>query len=178
MREELILDNLKLIYVVLKKMGLYHLRDEYYDLGLIGLVKAANNYDPEKGYTFSAYAGRCIFNEISQNLRKENNEKHGGSVRTISLETVLMDDGKEVTLLDMIPSDYDLEEDILIKEQKDLVRKALPKLRKDEQELLIAYYGGGKVRQGILAKHFNLAQGSVSRKLKRIINKLKKIINY
>ena len=179
MRDELILNNLKLIYIVLKQMGIYHLRDEYYDLGLIGLVKAADTYDSKQGYTFSAYASRCIFNEISQNIRRESSNKRKANSNTISLETVLIDDGKEVTLLDTIPSNYDLEEDILKKEQKELLRKALPKLRDSERELLVSYYCmEGKAKQKVLAEKIGVTQASISRKLKRIINKLKKIINY
>lgn len=34
-RDELILNNLELIYFVLKKLNLYDKRDYYYDIGLI-----------------------------------------------------------------------------------------------------------------------------------------------
>lgn len=48
MNEDLILNNEKLIYMVLKQMHLYDNRDHYYDIGMIGLVKAANNFNPNK----------------------------------------------------------------------------------------------------------------------------------
>ena len=54
-KEKLILDNINLIYMVLKKYNLYNQLDEYYDIGMIGLVKGANTYSGDKGYKTSTY---------------------------------------------------------------------------------------------------------------------------
>ena len=45
---KLILENINLVYHILKKMGLYDKLDEYYDIGIIGLVKASKKYDKSK----------------------------------------------------------------------------------------------------------------------------------
>ena len=52
-KEKLILDNINLIYMVLKRYNLYNQLDEYYDIGMIGLVKGANTFSEDKGYKVS-----------------------------------------------------------------------------------------------------------------------------
>lgn len=52
MNDELVLNNLNLIYYVMHKNGFGHKLEEYYDVGLIGLVKAARDYDPSKRCSF------------------------------------------------------------------------------------------------------------------------------
>jgi DNA-directed RNA polymerase specialized sigma subunit len=47
-KDELILNNTNLIYRVLQKMNLYDQREYYYEIGLLGLIKAAYNFDSSK----------------------------------------------------------------------------------------------------------------------------------
>ena len=70
-KEKLILDNINLIYMVLKRYNLYNQLDEYYDIGMIGLVKGANTYSGDKGYKASTYLTSCIL--MKYLLIKENN---------------------------------------------------------------------------------------------------------
>lgn len=48
MKNELVENNINLVYHVIKQMGLTAKLEEYYDLGLIGLVRAAQRYDVDK----------------------------------------------------------------------------------------------------------------------------------
>ena len=88
-RDELVLNNTKLIYMVLKQLGLYNQRDEYYDVGMIGLMKAANKFDPSKGTKFNTYASHIIRTTILYEIRKENQPKRQSNKNTISLDTVI-----------------------------------------------------------------------------------------
>ena len=47
MKNELIENNINLVYHVIKQLGLYNKLEDYYDVGLIGLVKAAKNFDED-----------------------------------------------------------------------------------------------------------------------------------
>lgn len=47
-KDDLVLNNTNLIYYILQKMGLYSQKEYYYDIGMMGLVKAASTYDPDK----------------------------------------------------------------------------------------------------------------------------------
>ena len=69
MTNDLFIKYEKIIYYVLRKLNLYNERDTYYDIGLIGLVKAGNTYDSSKGFEFSTYAYSVIRSEILSYIR-------------------------------------------------------------------------------------------------------------
>ena len=68
----LITDNLNLVHFVIKKMNLNNSSDyeDYYQIGVIGLIYASNTYNSKLNITFSTYAYVCIKNEILKYLKK------------------------------------------------------------------------------------------------------------
>ena len=101
-RDKLIEHNLRLVAHIAKK---YTTRgrdaDDLISIGTIGLIKAVGSFDANKGRTLSAFAARCIENEILMSVRaekKKNNE--------VSLDEPLGTDrdGNEITLADVIAS--------------------------------------------------------------------------
>ena len=73
-QEQLVLQNMRLVPHILKKLGIFSSNPEYDDLiqiGNIGLMKAAQTFDSNKA-KFATYASTCIRNEIGMYLRKEN----------------------------------------------------------------------------------------------------------
>lgn len=50
--------------------------DDIFSIGMLGLLKAAKKYNPEKGYEFSTYAVHLIWGEIMNQLREK-----GDSIR-------------------------------------------------------------------------------------------------
>lgn len=177
-RDDLILDNVNLIYYVLKKMNLYKNADEYYDICMIGLIKAADTFNESKGYTFSTYGISCIRSELLGYLRRQNSSKRKANYNTVSLEMSVYkeNDGKEITLLDTLPSNDNVEEEIIVNEEKELLIEALNIL--DDKELLVISYmfginGYDEIKQKDIATILNMKQGSVSRIGKRAINKMK-----
>lgn len=172
--DELVIENEKLIFYTLKKLHLYHLLDEYYDVGMIGLVKASKNYTIEKG-KFSTYACKCISNEIKQEVRKQNMLKRTAS--TVSIHSVIYSNGdNEITLEDTIESDINVENEAIEHDQFRIMYKAINKLPDGEQKLIKQYYGLGieKLTQNQIAKDTNLSQAQINRNIKKIINKLRK----
>lgn len=177
-RDDLILDNVNLIYYVLKKMNLYKNADEYYDICMIGLIKAADTFNESKGYTFSTYGISCIRSELLGYLRRQNSSKRKANYNTVSLEMSVYkeNDGKEITLLDTLPSNDNVEEEIIVNEEKELLIEALSIL--DDKELLVISYmfginGYDEIKQKDIATILGLQQGSVSRIGKRAINKMR-----
>ena len=69
--------NTKLVWRVIKNMHLYATKDvdmdDYYQIGCIGLLKAVDTYDVNKGTAFSTYACRCIQNELRLHFKNNNN---------------------------------------------------------------------------------------------------------
>ncbi len=64
-RQKLIEHNLRLVAHIIKKY--YASQNDQEDLisiGTIGLIKAVDTFDPEKGIRLSSYASRCIENAI------------------------------------------------------------------------------------------------------------------
>ena len=55
-REELINGNLKLVLSILKKFNqVKENKDDLFQIGCIGLIKAIDNFDPSYGVKFSTY---------------------------------------------------------------------------------------------------------------------------
>lgn len=78
--QQMFLDNEKLIYFAMKKYFphiYYNLdtREEYYQVGAIGLLKAINNYDSDMS-AFSTYAVSMIWGEMKRNIRDHSNTIH------------------------------------------------------------------------------------------------------
>lgn len=66
----LIENNLKLVHTVCKKFtGRGFDYDDLYQIGCIGLIKAAKRFDESLGYKFSTYAVNLIIGEIRRTLR-------------------------------------------------------------------------------------------------------------
>ena len=82
--------------------------EDLISIGTIGLIKAINTYDTDKGSKLVTYASRCIENELLMRLRQERKE-----VREISLYEPIGTDreGNEISLMDVIRID---EEDVLL----------------------------------------------------------------
>lgn len=69
-------DNKNLVYYyVNKQYGSRNDKEDLYQVGFIGLLKACKSYEGRNGAKFSTFAIVCIKNEISCYLRKENREK-------------------------------------------------------------------------------------------------------
>lgn len=70
-RDELFSQNLPLVYSMVKKV--YRGREDFDDLfqeGCLGLLKALQGFDPDRGTTFSTYAAFFILGEIRSYLRE------------------------------------------------------------------------------------------------------------
>lgn len=80
---------MQLVYYLVHKYYPRYAKDEdVIQCGMLGLVKAANNYDSSKS-KFSTYAGVIICREIAQELKRRENDK-----QTVSLERLYEDYGE------------------------------------------------------------------------------------
>ena len=172
--ESLVIDNENLIYHILKKLHLYDQREEYYDIGMIGLVKAAKTFDETKGYKFNTYAVSIIFNEILGYRRKENSDKRKIIYNSISLNTIVYEN---ITLEETIENNVDIEQELIKKEQIKELYKAISLLKAEDQIVLKYSYGLNnchRLTQNEIADLLNKSQAQVSRIRIRAIKQLKK----
>ena len=175
--EKLVTDNVNLIYYILGKLNLYHKRDEYFDIGMIGLVKAAKNFEPDKNYLFSTYAGSCIYKELLRYIRGEKSLKRKVNNNAISLNKIIYDNGENtISLEDTLISDFNIEEEILKKEEIEDLHIALSKLKLLELKVLeytFGLNGAEELTQQELSKKYNLSQAQISRIKNKAIKKLR-----
>ena len=68
----LVTENINLIYLVMKRFRNRGVdRDDLFQIGAVGLTKAAQRFDESKGFAFSTYAVPMITGEIKRFLRDD-----------------------------------------------------------------------------------------------------------
>lgn len=173
MQEQLILENHNLVYHVLQKMNLYNQLDEYYDIAIIGLIKAAKNYDETKKIEFATFAGTCIRNEILQYLRQQKSNRLKANYNTISFEKTFYN---EILLIDTLASDIDIEQELIYKEEIINLYKAICNLSNIEKFVVEHIYGLNNksvIKQQELAELLKQSQANISRIHKKALKKIK-----
>lgn len=173
-KDVLIEHNLRLVAHIAKKFeGSGESQDDLISIGTIGLIKAVNTYDPQKGTKLATYAAKCIENEILMHLR---------TLRKCHGEMSLYDpigvdkEGNEVTLLDILGTEPDIVSDLVENGYEcDRIRKHLERLSPRERkvvELRYALLGGLRYTQREIARHLGISRSYVSRIEKKAIQKL------
>lgn len=178
---KLVLDNENLVYYVIKKLNLYKYLDELYDIGMIGLCKAARSFDSEFNTKFSTYAIYCIRNEIYCYNRKKNNNMW---YNIDSLDIII--DNNRTTAVDLVKDCTNIENSVIEKETYKELYNAIRQLSDVEQFVINHTYGlnGCDITtQGymlnLIYKKFGVQysrQIAISRIKTRAIKKLKKIL--
>ena len=166
-RSKLINHNLRLVsHIVKKYAGSVTIEvDDLISVGAIGLIKAIDSFNYEKGVGLATYASKCIDNEILMLIRV--NKKHKDVV-SLSSKFASDKDGNEVLLMDIIESDEEEVEDAVSSSFiMEKINTAINKnLSKREKEIIIKRYGlnGQKVyTQKELAEELGISRSYVSR---------------
>ncbi len=175
-KEELIKHNLRLVTHIMKK---YYVNEneneELISIGTIGLIKAINSYNMDKGVRLATYASRCIENEILMYFR---NKKK--SVLDISLEEPIETDaeGNPLTLMDIIAVEDTAVDDIVKEYNIKLLRKFVSEIKNDrERQIITMRYGldgNDPLTQNEIAEIYGISRSYVSRLETKIIKQLRK----
>lgn len=175
-RNLLVEHNLRLVAHIVKKYHNFEReKEDMISIGTIGLIKAINTYDINKGHRLVTYAARCIENELLMMLRQEKKT----SKNTSLYEPIGVDkEGNEIHLLDILGTQ---ETDLLKKiEQKENIIRMYEELEKmemnkEKKTLIMRYglYGREPMTQKEVAKELNISRSYVSRIEKRAIMLLK-----
>ena len=173
-REKLIEHNLRLVaHIVKKYYAQYKNEEDLISIGTIGLIKAIDTYDPDKGIRFATYAGKCLQNEILMFFRAQ---KKTGCEISMN-ETIDVDkDGNPLTYADILATEDHIAEELFTKMTS---AKAVAYIMKDldarERKILIARYGldGGTPRtQREIARQMGISRSYVSRIEKGALEKI------
>lgn len=172
-RDKLIIDNIPLIYFVLKRLNVYKDKNDYYSIGMIGLVKGAKLYDPDTGIKPSTYLYKCIYNEIINYIRRKSRDKRIPQENFVSLSVPIADN---IELEDLIADDIDIEQDMIDDERNKRIYEEIAKLNYKEQVVIKSTFqldGFTEMTQTELAKMLNVSQCQISRIRKKALIKLK-----
>ncbi len=177
-KNQLIERNLRLVVYIAKKFDNTGIDiEDLISVGTIGLIKAVNSFKSDKKIKLATYASRCIENEILMYLRKVVRRRF-----EISLDEPLNvdSDGNELLLGDVLGTDSDMiYNDIEGGVERDLLKKAITKLSKREQEIVSMRFGldgEEEITQKEVADLMGISQSYISRLEKKIILRLKKEI--
>lgn len=167
--------NLRLVAHIVKKYNNFERdMDDLISVGTIGLIKAINTYDIEKGNRLVTYASRCIENELLMMLRQE---------RKCSKELSLYEpigtdkEGNEISLLDIVEHEgNDIAEHIVLEDDiRHLYRSLKKVLEPRELEVLSLRYGlfsKQPYTQREIAEKLKISRSYVSRIEKKALQKL------
>lgn len=166
-RSQLINHNLRLVsHIVKKYAGSVTIEvDDLISVGAIGLIKAIDSFDYEKGVGLATYASKCIDNEILMLIRV--NKKHKDTI-SLSSKFASDKDGNEVLLMDILESDEEeVEQAVSSSFIMEKINDAINlRLTEREKEIIIKRYGlnGQKVyTQKELADELGISRSYVSR---------------
>ena len=175
-RNTLIEYNLRLVAHIVKKYQTGNRNTEdLISIGTIGLIKAINTYDTNKGSRLVTYASRCIENELLMRLRQERKE-----TREVSLYEPIGTDkeGNEISLIDIIRIDEEsVLHDIIVSDHiRHIAALFFSELDAREQLIIAMRYGlfdQSEYTQQTIAKKLNISRSYVSRIEKKALQKLR-----
>lgn len=209
----LIKENKNLICSIINKYTKYYEFDDLYQVSVIGIMKAYQNFEEGRGVKFTTYAYKYILSEViayvnnskliktsreyhrlykkileartllTQRLMKEPSNREISFFLEIdeaiiddvmryqenikSLDEVVVDDGKKLTLLDQLSLESNN-----INMDKISLKEGLESLTREELELIHLRYFEDKT-QSETARFFGTNQVQISRNEQKVLKKLK-----
>ena len=175
-RAELIHRNMRLVAHVIKKYqnSEYEMED-LLSVGTIGLIKAVNTFNIDKGSRLATYAAKCVENEVLMMFR---------AGKKFSKEVSIYDpigtdkDGEAVSLMDVLEVDgKDAVDQIILKQDVEQLYKAFEQNLKDTEKTVIrmryGLFGSKEHTQREVADVLGISRSYVSRIEKKAVEKLR-----
>lgn len=172
-RNRLIEHNLRLVaHVVRKYESSGEEMEDLISIGTIGLIKAIQTYNRERGVKLATYAARCIENEVLMYLRGTRKSKQEVSI----YDPIGYDkEGNEISLIDILTTDNEIVDVVQARIQEEKIKGKMHTLTKRERQVIEMRYGivnGLKETQKDIARKLGISRSYVSRIEKRALNKL------
>ncbi|RXT14784.1 RNA polymerase sporulation sigma factor SigK [Ammoniphilus sp. CFH 90114] len=173
-RNMLIEHNLRLVAHIVKKFeNTGEDSEDLISIGTIGLIKAIESYQTNKGTKLATYAARCIENEILMHLRSLKKTR-----KDVSLHDPIGTDkeGNEISLIDVLGTDMnEVVDKVQLQIEKSKIYKHIHVLDDREKEVIIGRFGletQEEKTQREIAKELGISRSYVSRIEKRALMKL------
>ena len=178
-RNKLIEHNLRLVVYLAKRYENTGVDlEDLVSIGSIGLIKGINTFNKNKNIKLATYISRCIDNEILMFLRKSKKIK-----QEISIEESLSydSDGNELHLEDVIGTDKEtIMKEIENHHDKKIMLEEILNLKPRDRDIMVLRYGllgNDEYTQKEVADRLGISQSYISRIEKKVIKKLKVLVN-
>ena len=175
-REVLIHRNMRLVAHVIKKyQGTDYDMEDLLSVGTIGLIKAVNTFDINKGSRLATYAAKCVENEILMMFRAGKKFSREVSI----YEPIGTDkDGETVNLLDVLETDgKDAVDQVIlrqdVKQLYDAYEQNLNETEKTVIRMRYGLFGSNEYTQREIASVLGISRSYVSRIEKKAVEKLR-----
>ena len=180
-KEVLIERNMRLVAHIAKKyQNAEEDMEELISIGTIGLIKAVNTFQNNRGSRLGTYAARCIENELLMYFRSRKKLS-----REISLYEPIGTDkeGNQIRLLDIVEStEPELPDTVEFRKNFIRLYQLFPKvLSRREQYILCHRYGlynSMPLTQREIAETLGISRSYVSRIEKRAIEKMRQHLTF
>ena len=178
-KDILIEHNLRLVVFLAKKYENTGVDlEDLVSIGTIGLIKGINTFSKSKNIKLATYASRCIDNEILMYLRK--NKKLRSEV-SIDASLSFDSEGNELHLEDVLGTDKDIVSRGIEEEtEKALMLNEILHLKPRDRDIMILRYGllnNQELTQKEVAEKLGISQSYISRIEKKVIKRLKTLVN-
>ena len=177
--DELVKQNLGLVGLVLKGIVKENQdRDDLFQIGSIGLIKAAQSFDESKKIKFATYACQCIQNEILMEFRRQGGKSRNAPTLSFEAPINRNNEGKKLVVGDMIVDQKQNfeEQKECIELLEEVLNYIINKLSFKERYIVLCRAGG--ITQDELAEQLQVSQSFTSRIEKNSIKKLKRFIKF
>lgn len=178
-KDKLIEHNLRLVVFLAKKYENTGVDlEDLVSIGTIGLIKGINTFSKSKNIKLATYASRCIDNEILMYLRKNKKIKS-----EVSIDASLSYDGEgnELHLEDVLGTAPDIVTRGIEEEaDRNLMINEVLHLKPRDRDIMILRYGllgQEELTQKEVAEKLGISQSYISRIEKKVIKRLKMLVN-
>ena len=147
----------------------HHTDDDYFSIGILGLIRAVKTFNPERGAALSTWATAIITNHYKATRRYY--RSHKPVLDTLSIDNEDEDWEMELECTD---SSFYPEEIACNKALDELCREAFfGKFLSDKERKIVYYHAILGNTQGEVAERLGISQAHVSRMYNRAIRKMK-----
>lgn len=179
-REILINRNMRLVAHIIKKyQSTDYEMEDLLSVGSIGLIKAVNTFNPDKGSRLGTYAAKCVENEILMLFRAGKKFSKEVSI----YEPIGTDkDGETVNLLDVLEtSGKDALDQVILKQDirqlYEAYQESLSGMEQTVIRMRYGLFGAQEHTQREIAGELGISRSYVSRIEKKAIEKLRNVFS-
>jgi RNA polymerase sporulation-specific sigma factor len=144
-------------------------REDIIQEGLIGIVNAIKDYDPERKINFSSFVKLTIIRRLSKKIRDYNRQKYFILNNYISLDKPLINENNKK--IEVIDSKSNIEENYI---NKEVIEKVKEKLTNLELNIFNEYLNDISYKE--ISQKLNISPKSIDNAIKRIKNKIKELV--